>query len=67
MRSLVGQDEIADPGDDAPGWAAVWHVWSVIFPRRAIDGAWVRGRVLRRRDQRRWIYMSIPKAFRENG
>jgi hypothetical protein len=40
----------------APAWAEVWHVWSVIVPRRSITGRLVYGRVWRRRDGRHWIY-----------
>jgi hypothetical protein len=39
-----------------PAWARVWHVWELIIPRFAINGAMVRGRVWRRHDGRRWIY-----------
>ena len=42
-----------------PAWAAVWHVWTVIIPRRSITGRLVYGRVLRRRDGRRWIYKKL--------
>jgi hypothetical protein len=42
-----------------PAWARVWHVWNLIIPRRAIDGAIVWGRVWRRHDGRRWIYKPI--------
>jgi hypothetical protein len=34
-----------------PAWARVWHVWNLIIPRRAIDGAIVWGRG--------WIYKPI--------
>jgi hypothetical protein len=37
-------------------WAEVWHVWTVIFPRRSITGRLVYGRVWRRHDGRHWIY-----------
>jgi hypothetical protein len=39
-----------------PEWAEVWHVWTVLIPRRSISGKLVRGEVLRRYDGRRWIY-----------
>ena len=42
-----------------PAWAYIWHIWTVIIPRRSITGRLVRGRVLRRHNGRRWIY----KAF----
>jgi hypothetical protein len=42
-----------------PAWARVWHIWHLIIPRRAIDGAIICGRVWRRHDGRRWIYKPI--------
>jgi hypothetical protein len=42
-------------------WKRLWHLTTVIFPRRSITGRLVRGRVWRRHDGRRWIY----KAFVE--
>jgi hypothetical protein len=42
-----------------PAWAHLWHVWRLIIPRRAIDGAIVWGRVWRRYDGRRWIYKPL--------
>jgi hypothetical protein len=42
-----------------PAWARVWHVWELIIPRVAIDGAIVWGRVWRRHDGRRWIYKRV--------
>jgi hypothetical protein len=42
-----------------PAWARVWHIWHLMIPRRAIDGAIVWGRVWRRHDGRRWIYKPI--------
>jgi hypothetical protein len=40
----------------APAWAEVWHLWTVIIPRRSITGKLVYGRVWRRCDGRHWIY-----------
>jgi hypothetical protein len=37
-------------------WAGVWHLWTVILPRRSITGRLVFGKVWRRYDGRRWIY-----------
>ncbi len=37
-------------------WAEVWHIWTVIIPRRSITGRLVHGRVWRRHDGRNWIY-----------
>ncbi len=39
-----------------PTWAAIWHLWHVVIPRRSIAGRLVRGKVWRRHDGRRWIY-----------
>jgi hypothetical protein len=37
-------------------WAEVWHLWTVIVPRRSITGRLVHGKVLRRHDGYHWIY-----------
>jgi hypothetical protein len=37
-------------------WADVWHLWTVIIPRRSITGRLLWGKVWRRHDGRRWIY-----------
>ena len=39
-----------------PPYEEVWHLWSVIIPRRSITGRLLWGTVLRRRDDDRWIY-----------
>jgi hypothetical protein len=39
-----------------PAWAEVWHLWTVMVPRRSITGRLVFGQVWRRCDGRRWIY-----------
>jgi hypothetical protein len=39
-----------------PPYEEVWHLWSVIVPRRSITGRLLWGTVLRRRDDGRWIY-----------
>jgi hypothetical protein len=46
-----------------PAWAEVWHLWTVIVPRRSITGGLVFGQVWRRLDGRHWIY----KKFAEYG
>jgi hypothetical protein len=43
----------------APAWAEVWHVWTVILPRRSITGRLVYGRVWRRRVEHHWIYKKL--------
>jgi hypothetical protein len=37
-------------------WAEVWHLWTVIVPRRSITGRLVHGKVWRRHDGHHWIY-----------
>jgi hypothetical protein len=44
-----------------PAWANVWHVWTVIIPRRSITGRLVFGQVWRRHDGRRWIYKKFSE------
>jgi hypothetical protein len=39
-----------------PPYEEVWHLWTVIVPRRSITGRLLWGTVLRRRDDGRWIY-----------
>jgi hypothetical protein len=49
----------SDSLQPAPAWAEVWHVWTVIIPRRSITGRLVHGRIWRRCDGRRWIYKKL--------
>lgn len=37
-------------------WADVWHLWTVMIPRRSITGRLLWGKVWRRHDGRHWIY-----------
>src|SRR6476660_6636865 len=39
-----------------PPYEEVWHLWTVLVPRRSITGRLLRGRVLRRQHDGRWIY-----------
>jgi hypothetical protein len=39
-----------------PETATVWHLRTVIIPRRTITGRLVRGQVWRRHDGRHWLY-----------
>jgi hypothetical protein len=39
-----------------PAWVGVWHLWTVVIPRRSIAGRLVYGKVWRRHDGQRWIY-----------
>ena len=46
-----------------PPYEEVWHLWSVLIPRRSITGRLLWGTVLRRRDDGRWIYKQYtPRA-----
>jgi hypothetical protein len=46
-------------------WAGVWHLWTVIIPRRSITGRLVFGQVWRRRDGRHWIYKKFTKDAKD--
>jgi hypothetical protein len=39
-----------------PAWVGVWHLWTVVIPRRSIAGRLVYGKVWRRHDGRHWTY-----------
>jgi hypothetical protein len=43
------------------GWAEIWHLWTVIVPRRSINGQLVYGKVWRRHDGRHWIYRKFTE------
>ena len=47
-----------------PAWAEVWHLWTVVIPRRSITGRLLVGRVWRRHDGRRWIYKRFTEYAR---
>ena len=42
-------------------WAEVWHLWTVLMPRRSINGQLVIGKVWRRHDGRQWIYKKFTE------
>lgn len=44
------------------GWAEIWHLWTVIVPRRSINGQLVYGKVWRRFDGRDWIYKQFTES-----
>jgi hypothetical protein len=48
-----------------PAWAEIWHLWTVIVPRRSINGQFVIGKVWRRHDGRDWIYKKFTEYFGE--
>lgn len=44
----------------------VWHLWTVVIPRRSITGRLLWGTVWRRRDDDHWIYkqyLGSPEAI----
>ena len=49
-----------------PPYEEVWHLWTVIIPRRSITGRLLCGKVLRRRDDGRWIYKNYIEAVDPN-
>jgi hypothetical protein len=51
---------------EKPAWAEVWHLWTVIIPRRSITGWLLFGQVWRRHDGRRWIYKKLAKYARDH-
>ena len=42
-------------------WAEIWHLWTVLVPRRSINGQLVYGKVWRRHDGRQWIYRKFTE------
>ena len=48
-------------------WAAVWHSWMVIIPRRSITGRLLWGKVWRRHDGRHWIYKKFIPDVNSDG
>jgi hypothetical protein len=55
------RDYVNLPPEPRAAWAEVWHLWTVIIPRRSITGRLVYGRVWRRHDGRHWIYKKFAK------
>src|ERR1700731_726057 len=55
MATMISNDQFQIWSHDAkPAWAQVWHLWTVIIPRRTISGQFVYGKVWRRHDGRGW-------------
>jgi hypothetical protein len=46
-----------------PPFEEVWHLWTIIVPRRSITGRFLWGTVLRRRDDGRWIYKKYTEGL----
>jgi hypothetical protein len=54
---MIGSHDHVDRSQQPrSAWEEVWHMWTVIIPRRSITGRLVYGRVWRRHDGRHWIY-----------
>ncbi len=51
--------------DPRTSWAEVWHLWTVIVPRRSINGQLVVGKVWRRHAGRQWIYRKFTEYGEE--
>jgi hypothetical protein len=43
-------------------WTDVWHLWTVMIPRRSITGRLLWGKVWRRHDGRHWIYKKFAEV-----
>ncbi|MGY2805343.1 MULTISPECIES: hypothetical protein [unclassified Bradyrhizobium] len=48
-----------------PDWMSLWHVWTIIIPRRTISSELAWGRVWRRFDGRSWIYKRFAELEAE--
>jgi hypothetical protein len=59
---IANSDNLTVPNlSPRPAWAQVWHLWTVIFPRRSITGRLVYGKVWRRHDGRHWKYKKFTE------
>lgn len=58
LHMITDSHDIDDliPRRSMPAWAEVWHLWTIVVPRRSITGRLLYGKVWRRHDGRRWIY-----------
>jgi hypothetical protein len=54
------------PRRSMPAWAEVWHLWTVIVPKRSITGRLLYGKVWRRHDGRHWIYKKFAEYTYEH-
>lgn len=71
LRTLASKHDVfrALSPKPRPPYEEVWHLWTVLVPRRSITGRLLWGTVLRRRDDGRWIYRQYtgtiePAEFR---
>jgi hypothetical protein len=60
---IVDRDDMMSltPAPTRTHWSELWHLWTVILPRRAINGQIVIGKVWRRHDGQHWIYKKITE------
>jgi hypothetical protein len=57
---IIGNQDYIDRSlQPSAAWTEVWHLWTVIIPRRSITGRLVYGKVWRRHDGRHWIYKKL--------
>jgi hypothetical protein len=59
--STMVLDRASKSRNPQSGWMEVWHLWTVIVPRRSINGQLVYGKVWRRHDGRDWIYKKFTE------
>lgn len=62
-HSLIIEDNALR--ESMPAWASLWHVWTVVIPRRGVGGDLVWGRVWRRHDGHRWTYARLRDSILE--
>ena len=55
-RPIMAVDRKLPQVTSSRAWKDLWHLWTVLIPRRSIAGRLVFGKVWRRHDGRRWIY-----------
>jgi len=65
MLRIAGKPDIVRvlASKQRPPYEEVWHLWTVIIPRRSITGRLLWGMVLRRRDDGRWIYKKYTASI----
>jgi hypothetical protein len=64
---MIADSHAIDPSVSSqprPAWPDVWHLWTVIIPRRSSPLVW--GTVWRRSDGRHWIYKKVIE-YSDNG
>jgi hypothetical protein len=62
-HSLIIEDSALR--ESMPAWASLWHVWTVVIPRRGVGGDLVWGRVWRCHDGHRWTYARLRDSILE--